>query len=102
MRCEDCNVEMTEKRVDGKGAAIGAAVGAFLLGPVGLLGGAALGARGKHWVCPNCGKKIDSADSAEQEISLQEILQKKVSINLKQDITLQKILMMINVTYALY
>lgn len=64
MRCEDCNVEMTEKRVDGKGAAIGAAVGAFLLGPVGLLGGAALGARGKHWVCPNCGKKIDSADSA--------------------------------------
>ena len=45
MRCEDCNVEMIEKRVDGKGAAIGAAVGAFLLGPVGLLGGAALGAR---------------------------------------------------------
>ena len=55
-KCPICGSRTTWKKIDStkKGYSVGkAAVGAVLVGPVGLLGGA-LGKKKSTWVCTSC------------------------------------------------
>ncbi|MDD7294847.1 MAG: hypothetical protein PUG85_05460 [Oscillospiraceae bacterium] len=68
MWCPKCKQLMKEKHFSVGRAVAGAAIGAVMLGPVGLMGG--LFGCGKRYVCPSCGYQQNSSETVKMHSAL--------------------------------